>query len=162
MGNTAQEKGSSHVPDHYLLPPSNRPSQSMEMAVIPIIDISGLGKSSHDRSLVVKEIENACQNIGCFQIANHGIDPKAMSKVIAAASDFFNLPMKEKREFMSNDVNKPVRYGTSIKDGVDGVQYWRVFLKHYAHPLEEWIASWPKNPPNYRSLNFHCIISTVH
>ena len=53
---------------------------------------------------------------------------------------------------MSNDVHKPVRYGTSLKDGVDKIQFWRVFLKHYAHPLEDWIDAWPTNPPTYRYL----------
>ncbi|XP_076952537.1 flavanone 3-dioxygenase 3-like [Bidens hawaiensis] len=58
--------------------------------------------------------------------------------------------MSEKAQFMSKDVHKPVRYGTSIKDGVDKIQFWRVFLKHYAHPLNEWIQQWPNNPPDYR------------
>lgn len=42
-------------------------------------------------------------------------------------------------EFMSNDVRKPVRYATSLKKGIDKVQFWRVLLKHYAHPLKDWI-----------------------
>ncbi|TYI72316.1 hypothetical protein E1A91_D07G052900v1 [Gossypium mustelinum] len=46
--------------------------------------------------------------------------------------------------------SNPVRYGTSLKDGADKVQFWRVFLKHYAHPLDAWIDSWPHNPPQYR------------
>ncbi|XP_076958949.1 flavanone 3-dioxygenase 3-like [Bidens hawaiensis] len=58
--------------------------------------------------------------------------------------------MSEKSQFMSKDVHKPVRYGTSIKDGVDKIQFWRVFLKHYAHPLNDWIKQWPDNPPDYR------------
>jgi len=66
------------------------------------------------------------------------------------ASDFFKLPTEEKVKFMSNDVKKPVRYGTSLKDGDDKFQLWRVFLKHYAHPLSDWIHLWPKNPPLYR------------
>lgn len=68
------------------------------------------------------------------------------------AFSFFNLPTQEKLKFKSNDVYKPVRYGTSLKDGLDKVQFWRVFLKHYAHPLDAWIDSWPENPPHYRSL----------
>ncbi|KAB2072925.1 hypothetical protein ES319_A07G050500v1 [Gossypium barbadense] len=52
--------------------------------------------------------------------------------------------------FQSNDVYNPVRYGTSLKNGADKVQFWRVFLKHYAHPLDAWIDSWPHNPPQYR------------
>lgn len=56
---------------------------------------------------------------------------------------------------MSNDVYKPVRYGTGLKDGDDKVQFWRVFLKHYANPLNEWIKLWPQNPPIYRLNSYH-------
>ncbi|KAH9678715.1 Fe2OG dioxygenase domain-containing protein [Citrus sinensis] len=51
---------------------------------------------------------------------------------------------------MSSDVHKPARYGTRLRDGADKIQFWRVFLKHYASPLEDWIGSWPKNPPKHR------------
>ena len=71
------------------------------------------------------------------------------------ASEFFELPGSEKAKFMCNDVHKPVRYGTSFKDGVDEFQFWRVFLKHYAHPLDKWINSWPNNPPNYRYVHIY-------
>ncbi|KAH9678716.1 Fe2OG dioxygenase domain-containing protein [Citrus sinensis] len=53
---------------------------------------------------------------------------------------------------MSSDVHKPARYGTRLRDGADKIQFWRVFLKHYASPLEDWIGSWPKNPPKHRCL----------
>ncbi|XVF08532.1 hypothetical protein REPUB_Repub07fG0010900 [Reevesia pubescens] len=52
---------------------------------------------------------------------------------------------------MSNDIYKPVRYGTSLKNGKDKVQFWMVFLKHYAHPLDDYIISLPSNPPDYKS-----------
>lgn len=82
-----------------------------------------------------------------------------LDEALASASEFFKLPGSEKAKFMSNDVHKPVRYGTSFKDGVDKIQFWRVFLKHYAHPLADWINTWPNNPSNYRyiPLYFLCI-----
>lgn len=96
------------------------------------------------------------------QIINHGIDQALMDKALGAADDFFHLPTNEKMKFMSSDVHKPVRYGTSIKDGVDKIQYWRVFLKHYANPLNDWILSWPENPPNYRYIYISSKISKDH
>ncbi|KAL4556990.1 hypothetical protein LXL04_035160 [Taraxacum kok-saghyz] len=73
-----------------------------------------------------------------------------LDNALETAFRFFNLPMNEKAKYMSNDVHKPVRYGTSIKDGEDKIQFWRVFLKLYAHPLNEWIGQWPSNPPDYK------------
>lgn len=85
-----------------------------------------------------------------FQIANHGIDQFVLDGALSSAFDFFSLPTEEKASFMSNDVHKPVRYVTSSKDEVDKIQFGRVFLKHYAYPLEDWVKSWPENPPAYR------------
>lgn len=73
-----------------------------------------------------------------------------MEGALAAASGFLNMPTAGKAKYMSNDVHRPVRYGTSIKDGVDTVQYWRTFLKHYAHPLKDWVDMWPDTPHYYR------------
>ena len=83
-------------------------------------------------------------------MVNHGIEQSVLDKALAAADGFFRLPAEEKLKFMSSDVHKPVRYGTSIKDGVDKIQFWRIFLKTYAHPLKDWLQFWPHNPPNYR------------
>ncbi|KAG5531847.1 hypothetical protein RHGRI_026452 [Rhododendron griersonianum] len=69
---------------------------------------------------------------------------------LSSAFDFFSLPTEEKSKLMSNDVHNPVRYATSLKDGVDKIQFSRAFLKHYAYPLEDWVKSWPENPPAYR------------
>ena len=84
------------------------------------------------------------------QVINHGIDESVTEKGLAAAEEFFKLPAAEKLKFKSADVHKPVRYGSSLKDGTDKIQFWRVFLKHYANPWKDWIQFWPQKPPTYR------------
>ncbi|EEF51624.1 flavanone 3-dioxygenase 3 [Ricinus communis] len=150
IGNTAQERSLSYVPDCYVIPPSNRPSLAPETADVPVIDLAGLRQDAVRRAQVIKQIGDACRDIGFFQIVNHGICQSVLDGALSAASDFFSLPREEKLKLMSNDVYQPVRYGTSIKDGVDKYQFWRVFLKHYAYPLSRWIDLWPENPPDYR------------
>lgn len=81
---------------------------------------------------------------------NHGIEEATIKGALSVASGFLNLTTEEKAKYMSNDVHKPVRYGTSIKDGVDKVQFWRIFLKHYSHPLNQWIHMWPDSPLDYK------------
>lgn len=76
-----------------------------------------------------------------------------MDEALSVGFRFFELPTMEKVKLISNDVYKPVRYGSSIKDGEDKVQFWRVFLKHYANPLEEWINLWPDTPQDYRYVH---------
>ncbi|KAL6127919.1 hypothetical protein ACLB2K_071280 [Fragaria x ananassa] len=151
MGKTAQETGLPYVPECYVIPTSHRDSVTLEVANVPTIDFGKLKQGSDEkRATVIQEIRTACRQLGFFQIINHGIPQSLLDGALAVASGFFELPNSEKAKFMSNDVHKPVRYGTSFKDGVDKIQFWRVFLKHYAHPLENWIDSWPNNPPSYR------------
>lgn len=150
MGETAQERGLAHVSKSYMISPVDRPSQNPQTANVPVVDLAGLVDPAK-RPSVVNEIKNACLRHGFFQIINHGIPQCILDGALSTALSFFNLPNEEKVKFMSNDVHKPVRYGTtSLKDGVDKVQPLRVLLKHYAHPLKDWIEQWPANPPEYR------------
>ncbi|XP_027164806.1 LOW QUALITY PROTEIN: flavanone 3-dioxygenase 3-like [Coffea eugenioides] len=147
MGETPQEKGGfGHVPQCYKVAPLSRPSLHPGIANIPVVDLNGLNNSTR-RSAVIKDISSACGNNGFFQIVDHGISQSVLDGALSAA---FNLPSVEKVKFMSIDVRKPVRYGTSIKDGVDKVQFWRTFLKHYANPLDDWLSLWPDTPHDYR------------
>ncbi|XP_010062678.2 flavanone 3-dioxygenase 3 [Eucalyptus grandis] len=116
------------------------------MGDVPLIDLGGLWKDPARRSAVIKDIANACHRFGFFQIVNHGICQTVMDEALHAVSSFFDLPTEEKMKYMSNDVREPVRYVTSLKDGIDRTQFWRATLKHYAHPL----GHWPENPPHYR------------
>ncbi|CAN0916010.1 Flavanone 3-dioxygenase 3 [Linum grandiflorum] len=155
MGNTAQEQALPYVPDCYVLPhPSDRSSGSdpnNRTPNIPVIDLSGLRvQDAAQKANVVNQIGKACRQLGFFQVVNHGIKQSVLDEALEAADEFFKLPAGEKAKLMSNDVYNPVRYGSSIKDGMDKVQFWRVFLKHYANPLSNWIHLWPQNPPNYR------------
>ncbi|KAL7585960.1 flavanone 3-dioxygenase 3 [Lactuca sativa] len=149
IGETPQETSSLNVPKSYEISPANRASLNPEIADVVIIDLAGLDDPLK-RPIIVKEIGNACRETGFFQIINHGIPQIVLNDALESAFNFFNLPTNEKEKYMSNDVHKPVRYGTSIKDGEDKIQFWRVFLKLYAHPLSEWIKQWPSNPPDYR------------
>ncbi|PWA33873.1 Isopenicillin N synthase [Artemisia annua] len=149
IGETPQEKGLSHVPRSYEISLSHRPSLNPEIANVAVVDLVGLN-DPNQRSMVVKNIGYACRESGVFQIINHGISQKVLDEALGTAFGFFDLPTTEKAKYMSNDVHKPVRYGTSIKDGDDKIQYWRMFLKHYAHPLNEWIQQWPDKPHDYR------------
>ncbi|KAK9293036.1 hypothetical protein L1049_021020 [Liquidambar formosana] len=149
IGRSAQERGLPHVPECYTIPPSHRASLNPDVADVLVVDLAGLQQDPPQRSIVIDNIGNACRRFGFFQITNHGISQPVLDGALSSAFDFFDLPAEEKLKYMSNNVHTPVRYGTSLKDGVDEIQFWRVFLKHYAHPLKDWVGLWPQNPPNY-------------
>ncbi|GKV45498.1 hypothetical protein SLEP1_g52570 [Rubroshorea leprosula] len=159
-GNIAQEKGLDYVPGCYKVSSPNHPSLARETTLVPVIDMARLRQDGGERSVIIREIGDAFHRSGFFQVSflliqpsdlvNHGICQEILDGALASALGFFNLPAQLKLQLKSDDVFKAVRYGGSFKDGVDKVQFWRVFLKHYSYPLDTWIDSWPKNPPQYR------------
>ncbi|XP_002526463.2 flavanone 3-dioxygenase 3 [Ricinus communis] len=144
------KSGALHVPDRYVLPPSYRPTSGLSPSItLPIVDLSSIYHSSL-RSHVINEIQSACKKFGFFQVINHGIPLPAMKDALDAAVGFFDLPLQEKMLLISDNVHAPVRYGTSLNHSKDKVHFWRDFIKHYSHPLPEWVHLWPANPPGYR------------
>ncbi|KAH9324693.1 hypothetical protein KI387_004871, partial [Taxus chinensis] len=65
---------------------------------IPFID---LDKSSP------REVEHACKNWGFFYVINHGLPNHVLRRLEFAATDFFSLPMEEKRK-ISSDAQTPL------------------------------------------------------
>ncbi|XP_066342880.1 flavanone 3-dioxygenase 3-like [Miscanthus floridulus] len=122
-------------------------SQDLHLSPTPVINLGHLSLDSVTRSGVIDQIAKACHDLGHFQVINHGISQSVMDCAVEAASDFFKLPSETKEEFASEDLRQPVRYDTSSKDSIS---MSRAFLKHYAHPLSDWIQYWPEKPPIYR------------
>ncbi|GLJ39522.1 hypothetical protein SUGI_0807650 [Cryptomeria japonica] len=146
--------GLQRLPTKYVLPVTERPILKPVAVIqerhLPVIDISGLGGERH--SEVVAAIGQACQEAGFFQVVNHGVPVSMIRDIMRVASEFFELPLEERKTYMSDDMTKPVRYGTSFNRLKDQVFCWRDFLKLYCHPTQKWVHLWPSNPPDYRKV----------
>jgi len=129
------------------VPPELLPSEDLHPLPMPVINLGHLSLDSATRYRVVDDVAKACRDLGYFQVINHGISQSVMDCALEAASDFFKLPSETKEKFASEDLRRPVRYDASSKDSISMP---RAFLKHYAHPLSEWIQYWPQQPPIYR------------
>ncbi|KAK9076511.1 hypothetical protein SSX86_004845 [Deinandra increscens subsp. villosa] len=141
-----------NIPQQYVLPRSQRPNTTLVDQIstsLPVIDLSMLDHPAH-RSQLILQVHTACNQLGFFQVINHGISTMVMKGALDSAEEFFDLPSDEKMCFASADVHKPVRYGTSMNHELDQVFYWRDFIKHYANPISEWIDLWPSSPPTYK------------
>ncbi|CAI9771586.1 unnamed protein product [Fraxinus pennsylvanica] len=112
---------------------------------LPIINFSLL---HHDS--VIKQIHEACRNFGFFHVINHGIPESVIEGALNVNSNFFDLPMAMKEELLSDDVQKPVRFGRAQVGCHENGVLSRDFLKLYAHPIDHFLNLWPSNPPNYR------------
>ena len=150
---TDMVSGVDHVPSNYIRPPSDRPNLkdvqlSSHAVPIPLIDLKGLhGPGRHD---VVKQIGQACQNDGFFQIKNHGVSDTTISNILRLAKDFFKLPESERLKSYSDNPSKTVRLSTSFNVKTEKVANWRDFLRLHCYPLEDYVHEWPSNPPSFR------------
>lgn len=169
--------GVSSVPSNYIRPISDRPNLD-EVSLdnpIPLIDLQGLNGSN--RSDVVREIGQACQEYGFFQVCliklahtsqvllyllklslmiffvkvkNHGIPEEVIKKMLCLSWEFFHLPESERMKNYSDDPMKTMRLSTSFNIKTEKVSNWRDFLRLHCHPLEDYINEWPTNPPSFR------------
>ncbi|KAM1797852.1 hypothetical protein ACFX12_031987 [Malus domestica] len=116
---------------------------------VTTIDVNQLRQDSRTRPLMLQTIHDACQNKGFFQVVNHGISQGVIDDALGSLSNFFESAMEEKKIFLSDDVKKPVRFGTSRSNG-DAGKVSRDFIKLYANPIEDWIGLWPHDPTDFR------------
>ena len=80
----------------------------MRKNFIPSIDISPLsnGLNSKKSKHTIKNIKNACLNIGFFQITNHGISRKQIKKICNIGINFFKSSDQNKRKLAPKKWNK--------------------------------------------------------
>eukprot|EP00253_Pinus_taeda_P023352 PITA_23352 len=138
------------LPIKYVFPQHSRPSAA-EIAKgesIPIIDVSALDKTPEERLDAIKQLGQACEDWGFFQVVNHGIQESVISSMLDAAHQFFSLPLEEKMKYETKDVLNPVRYGTSFYAEAEQIFNWRDYFKHFCHPE----LHTPDNPPIYREV----------
>ncbi|KAL9435362.1 hypothetical protein AB3S75_021604 [Citrus x aurantiifolia] len=82
----------SSIPSNYIRPASNRLNLDGVYLddCIPQIDLRCLNGSN--RSDVVKQTGQACQDYGFFQIENNGNPEEVMDEVLCLSRQFFHLP----------------------------------------------------------------------
>jgi len=67
-------------------------SRRADFNEIPVIDLAELGRDSSAEVAVVAAIRDACENVGFFYAANHGIDAALLDGIFGQCRRFFSLP----------------------------------------------------------------------
>mmetsp|Transcript_25948 Transcript_25948/g.38334 ORF Transcript_25948/g.38334 Transcript_25948/m.38334 type:complete len:303 (+) Transcript_25948:190-1098(+) len=122
------------------------------MTSIPVIDISPYLDGT-DKQGVAKQIGDTCTSIGFFMVKGHGIPLKLLSDVQEEATDFFDLPLKEKRASKApfglgymgqgtENVAATLKEGSTLQDQKESL--------NLTLPVREDI--WPQEPPRLRSV----------
>ncbi|KAL3829579.1 hypothetical protein ACJIZ3_018381 [Penstemon smallii] len=139
----------SKLPSSYIRPESERPklAEVEECKNVPVIDLG-----CEDRSLIIKQIGDACRDYGFFQVINHGVSMEAMDKIQGVAHEFFGLPVEEKMKLYSDDPSKTMRLSTSFNVKKETVHNWRDYLRLHCHPLEKYAPEWPSSPSSFRDI----------
>ncbi|XP_055813669.1 deacetoxyvindoline 4-hydroxylase-like [Solanum dulcamara] len=81
---------------------------------IPVIDFEGLRKSAAQRADIVREIKDASENWGFFQIVHHEIPSSVMEKVLEGVCHFHEQDSEVKKEFYSRDITRKVTYNSNF------------------------------------------------
>jgi len=133
------------------------------MAELPIIDISGLRSSEQrHRRKIIRDIGDACHDIGFMYISGHGIPEETVARIRQAALDFFSRPKEEKlRLSISRDNYRgyiPLGFFTPNKSGLSKDNYEGYKLHAETDPADPICAQcpiygpnkWPANIPGFR------------
>ena len=87
------------------------------MSVVPVIDIADLFESGAPRLRVARAIGAACEQIGFFCIAGHGVDAGLTDEVRRVARSFFRLPLAQKQAIS----RQPPRFRGYVGMGTEGL-----------------------------------------
>ncbi|XP_021768612.1 hyoscyamine 6-dioxygenase-like [Chenopodium quinoa] len=134
------------IPQKYVLPPDKRTGHVGKIE-IPIIDLN-------DEKNSIQHIMKASQDLGLFQVINHGISNELMNDAMNVFKEVFDLPPEERSKInMKEDLKNICRiYSSSYNYDTEEFHFWRDILRHICSPLEECIKFWPQNPKNYREI----------
>jgi isopenicillin N synthase-like dioxygenase len=67
---------------------------------LPTIDVSSFAtgaRPSPTQDAVAARLDATCRELGFFLITGHGVEPEAKASMLAAASEFFALPLEDKQ-----------------------------------------------------------------
>lgn len=140
------------IPDCYIRPPSERPRLN-EVAFpnfIPVVDLDNFSVSARQR--VIRNIKDACQQYGFFQIVNHGVHETVIQRMLEVAREFFTMPAEYRADLYSEDPSRVVRLSSSFNVRKETVSNWRNYLRLHCYPLEDYIDYWPTKPSAYREV----------
>ncbi|BAY09914.1 isopenicillin N synthase family dioxygenase [Calothrix sp. NIES-2098] len=73
------------------------------MVEIPVINLAAFSQDNTTKQTVVKEIYQACHEIGFMYLQNHGISQEIIEQAFAQTQSFFNLPLAVKQQLAWSD-----------------------------------------------------------
>nr|AQR58516.1 flavonol synthase [Allium cepa] len=141
------------IPSEFIRSDHERPDLTTYHGPVPELPIIDLANSSQEN--VVKQISEAAQEYGIFQLVNHGIPNEVINELQRVGKEFFQLPQEEKEVYATvPDSGSFEGYGTKLQKDLEGKKAWVDYLFHNVWPKHKInYKFWPRNPPAYRKAN---------
>ncbi|OAY48632.1 scopoletin 8-hydroxylase-like [Manihot esculenta] len=146
------DSGITKVPQQYVQPKEERINKSdATLNDNPPIDLSKLDGPDHDQ--VVEEIVRAAENLGFFQVVNHGVPVELLESLKETAHNFFGQPPEKKAIYhkgssacpsSSPSRNPLVKYGTSFAPEKEKALEWKDYVSMTYTNDTEALEFWPK------------------
>ncbi|KAI3703298.1 hypothetical protein L1987_73258 [Smallanthus sonchifolius] len=102
------DAGIQQVPRIFIHPHDNIPKASTSFE-LPVIDLG-----STDRASTVEKIRAASENLGFFQVVNHGIPLSVMNKTLQSVRRFYEQDAEIKKLFYTRDESRTVVYNSNF------------------------------------------------
>ncbi|KAF9591049.1 hypothetical protein IFM89_001259, partial [Coptis chinensis] len=135
---------------------------SMVNTSIPTVDLSCFFNEGHedDKKKAREIISHACSEYGFFQIVNHGMPLKTMTRALELFKEFFEYPLEEKLKCRSSDRSHlplPGGFDRPPEQSANKNEYFTIF-----HP-ESGSNLYPNDLPEFREVTeqiFHQFTET--
>ncbi|WCJ24071.1 2-oxoglutarate (2OG) and Fe(II)-dependent oxygenase superfamily protein [Euphorbia peplus] len=132
------DSGITKVPRIFIRPPEdlindNHSTDVITQFKIPVIDLKEIKERRRE---AVAEVKRASEEVGFFQLVNHGIDSRVLEKVSAAVRGFHELPQAEKEKYYTRETpgSKTVGYSSNFDLYESKFANWRDTLFYVMGP----------------------------
>nr|KAJ0219304.1 hypothetical protein LSAT_V11C300150580 [Lactuca sativa] len=113
------DAGIRQIPRIFIHPPETSPKTST-IFEIPVVDLG-----STDRASTVEKIRAASENLGFFQVVNHGIPVTVMDEMLQGVRRFHEQDVEVKKQFYTRDLSRTVVYNSNFDLHSSPAANWR-------------------------------------
>ncbi|XP_019092335.1 PREDICTED: feruloyl CoA ortho-hydroxylase 2-like [Camelina sativa] len=140
------DSGLSSVPQPFVQPQAERiPTQNaLTCEASQPIDLSHLDGPHHKE--VAKQIVEAAETLGFFQVVNHGVSVELLELLKTSAHEFFAKAPEEKAIYLKEvNPSKLVKYGTSFVPDKEKAIEWKDYVSMIVYTNDhEALQQWPE------------------
>ncbi|XP_038877352.1 1-aminocyclopropane-1-carboxylate oxidase homolog 1-like [Benincasa hispida] len=113
---------------------------------IPVIDLEGVGNDSLKRKHIVDQIRDASEELGFFQLINHGIPITVLEETRDTVRRFHEQDTEVKKQYYTRDLMQPFIYNSNFDLYSAPTTNWRDTFGYVSAP----------NPPDPQELPEIC------